>query len=237
MKKFLVLAIAIVLWAGQSWAVLFNFSGVDEGGEASAIMNISITDNVLNLMLDNTSPLTLLGGTGVNAPGITAFGFNLADDPGYSSLSLFAYDKATDANVQLGGTGFVGSWSLVQTEQGVTLDYIADNNTGVHAALYNPEQTTGLANLPYFTSAYFQMTFLDDIMLATTAASLGSGLEGITYVRFMNVGEDGEGSLKLVGFTDDGDTGEQDVIPEPSTIILLGAGLVGLGFWYRRKKA
>ncbi|WP_429885152.1 PEP-CTERM sorting domain-containing protein [Geoalkalibacter halelectricus] len=246
--KNLVIAIIISLFlVGQSWALTYTFSGSAQGGTGTAVMDISIIGNTLSLTLENTSPTTLDGSSGTNAPGITGFGFFLEELVVYSSWSLTAFTTAGD-QVQLGGTaadpGNLNYWGLVNSQAGVSLDYLAASKQGSQYALYNPDQDQGFAANPYFTKAVFEMIFLNDVALATEDRHITNDHDpsnGVTYVRFQNVGQDGAGSLKLVGIFQEGDNGGggviTDPIPEPSTIILLGAGLVGLGFWYRRRKA
>ncbi|KIH75510.1 PEP-CTERM protein-sorting domain-containing protein [Geoalkalibacter ferrihydriticus] len=249
MKSFVIAVLVVLFCAGQSWALTFNFSGSNEGGTGSATMEISIIGNTLSLALNNTSPTSLDSGSGVNAPGITGFGFFLEELVAYSSWSLAAF-TATGDQVQLGGTspdpGNLNYWNLANNQAGVSLDYLAASQSGQYA-LYNPapDQSGGFAANPYFTTAYFEMIFVEDIALAQDPRHITNDhapSDGLTYVRFQNVGLNGDGSLKLVGtFQEEEDGGGGgvilDPIPEPSTIVLLGAGLLGLGLWHRKRKA
>ncbi len=241
MKKVLLATILFVIYSTSAYSISFTFSGSNAGGTGAATMDISIIGNTLSLELNNTSPLPLDNGTGVNAPGITAFGFFLDNTP-LPTLSSWNLNAKTlvGSDVLIGsssGSGFLWDMKISQNNQGVTLDYLPYLQD-VKGALYNPDQTSGFAALPnYFTTAYLDMTFAEAPTLETEAQSIGSGLEGITFVRMQNVGLNGGGSLKLPGIVDDGNgTGTgTNVVPEPSTWILLGGGLLGLAF-YRRKK-
>lgn len=239
MKK-IILTLAILIFTGSStWALTFNFFGTDENGVGSATMEILIVGNSLIAEMDNTSPITTSGG-GTNIPGIAAFGFNLTNDPlpGFSSWSLVARDS-NDDEVTLDSSG-TGEWVLntEHTLEGETLDIFpnnADASQNVAALLYNP--LTGLpdtegAKTNYFTSAILEIVFNEAPLFAYEA--------GVSpYVRMQRVGDDGEGSLKLFGIPgdDNGGGGGFEVIPEPGTFLLFGAGLLGLGIWGARRKS
>ena len=65
----------------QANGIVFDFLGGDSGGTGSATLDVSIAGSTLTSVLDNTSPITLDGGGGENAPGITGFGFDLDNSP------------------------------------------------------------------------------------------------------------------------------------------------------------
>jgi len=237
MKK-IILTLAIFILAGSSaWALTFNFSGTSENGVGSATMEILISGNTLTAALGNTSPTTTTTNEN-NIPGITGFGFNLTNDPlpGLTSWSFAARDS-NDDEVFLDASG-TGEWVL-DTEyklEGKTFDIFPNNdNDGVNALLYNP--LTGLpdtegSNTIYFTTAILQIVFAEAPGFAYE--------EGISpYIRMQRVGDGAEGSLKLFGIPgdDNGGGGGLEVVPEPGTFILFGAGLLGLGLWGARRKS
>ncbi len=239
MKK-IILTLAIFILTGSSaWALTFDFYGTDENGAGSATMEIIISGNTLTAALDNTSPLTTTSG-GTNIPGIGAFGFNLTNDPlpSWTSWSFAARDSNNGA-VVLDSSG-TGEWVL-ETDiklEGQTLDFFpnnADASANTAALLYNP--LTGLPDMEgsktnYFTTAILQIVFEEAPGFAYE--------EGISpYVRMQRVGDNAEGSLKLFGIPgdDNGGGGGFDVIPEPGTFLLFGAGLLGLGLWGARRKS
>lgn len=232
MKKSAFFLFVFFLWGTHSWAISFTFSGIDKGGTGSALMDILVSGNTLNLRLDNTSPLNLNDGNGFNAPGITGFGYFLANEDGVllHNWELNAYDYMGNL-IKIGGKGMVSPWNMAidNKTKGVQLDYMA-SLPNVQGALYNPAQKNGLAELPnYFTQALLTMVFDKAPVLETVNQPLGSGLNGLTYVRMQNVGKGGEGSLKLVGEP------TQVPIPEPGTLLLLGSGLIGLAVNRLRK--
>lgn len=195
-------------------ASFFEFEAKDAGGTGSATMSFDgLGTSSVTVLLDNTSPLTLDDGTGVNSPGITFFGFDgLGADPGVSSWTLTAEDASGDSVV-------LSDWSLDAPgfRSGVTLDYLFTNDGNVKGALYNPDATSGLAASPnYFTTATLEIEFDDAFTLDETS----------TFVRMQNVGNGGEGSLKITG-------DPRETIPEPSTLGALGllaaAGMFGVG--------
>jgi hypothetical protein len=95
-----------------------------------------------------------------------------------------------------------------------TLPQPTGNNA--KGALYNPDASSlsALAAEPnFFTTAVLTMSFIPDPIFDITSP----------FVRMQNVGLDGEGSLKMTP------------VPEPSTLLMLGSGLLGLGFLGRKR--
>ena len=242
MKKHLVLASTVLLLssilifslASSAQALPFIFSDSDEGGIGSATMDISVdpVNNILTATLENTSPFDLIGETdGGNSPGIRAFGFNL-DPDGLSlpSWTLEAY-MTTNSFVTIGSsTGMGLDWVLDTNVNNITLDYLPKAEEKNDGLLYNPDASSdpnntlpGGVNDIYFTTAIFEMFF--DANGDTPILD-----EWSPFVRMRNVGLDGEGSLKL---TDDT---PPSAVPEPSTILLLGTGLVSLAGFRRKFK-
>lgn len=229
MKKLAILLCTVALVfsvAGNVWAIPFTFSGSDEGGTGSAIMDILISGFTLTATLDNTSPTTLDTGTGINSPGITGFGFDLdPDDLALSSWNLQAYDAPNGSLVTI-GSGSSGSldseeWILTikGNVDGIRVDYAPNTLHGVKGAIYNPAITLGTAgNSPYYSQAILELVF-------DQAPSLNTTSDDSPFVRMQNVGSGGEGSLKLPGTP----------APEPATMLLLGSGLIGLAGLGRKK--
>ena len=214
----------------NAYGLPFTFSGSNEGGTGSATMDISLSGNTVTAVLNNTSPITLDDGTGVNAPGITAFGFDLDPlDPNnlmtLLSWELTAYPVSSPNSgnkpTTIGGTGITGDWELTinGNTDGIKIDYVPNTKQGVQGTLYNPDVVSGEGALPnFYTEAILTMTF--DVVPSLNIADPNSPI-----VRMQNVGLDGDGSLKLPGTP----------VPEPSTVMLVGAGLLGMIAFGRKR--
>jgi hypothetical protein len=213
---FLLLAAAFTLVASRpAYATAFTFAGTSAGGTGSAEMaiDIDVVNNVLTLTLSNTSPTVLNSGTGANAPGITAFGFDLLNNPLPSllswSLTADQYVSGAFQTVTVGSSaGSSYDWTMGTFKAGVEMDYLPQNK-GMDGALLNPDALgspllPGGKNSVYYTDAILTMKFSSTPILDISSTS--------PFVRFQNVGAGGEGSLKL------------SAVPEPATLALLATG-------------
>jgi|MudIll2142460700_1097286.scaffolds.fasta_scaffold315491_2 hypothetical protein len=222
MKKFISVAIviAIVSFSFPADALMYQFSGTDNGGIGSGTMDVSISGNTLTIIINNTSPYRNIDNTPWNAPALDGIGFNLGGltNADLSSWTLWAYsNKANTTSVLIGGTGSViGAWGFGNLPS-VALNVELTNGSGIQSALYNPAVVGGTGPGPYYTTAKLTMNFNQDIPEFTSP-----------FMRMQNVGKDGEGSLKLYGTTDDGVP-----VPEPGTMLLLGLGLIGIALVMR----
>lgn len=230
------LAAAAFIIPLSSHATLFSFGpDCDEGGCGTAEMDISISGNTLTLLLDNTSPITLDDGTGINTPGITAFGFNVAEPtPTISSWTLTAFNIDGSGPVTIGDQTNTLDWVMTSTQAGVNLDFLpsAGDPANIEGALYNPLATAGFGTTPnYESEAKLVIIFDSAPILAEEFCANSVGGDCTTFVRMQNVGLNGDGSLKLPG---GGGEDPPSNIPEPNILALMSMGMLG-GLFMRRR--
>ena len=179
-----------------------------DGGTAIVDFNVLITGNTMDITLDNLSPTTLDSGSGINAPGIVSFGFNLIDP----NLVLNSWSFKTSTIPDL-----TSRWARVNKVGNLRLDVqFSTNNATPDGALYNPSATTlpNGSKTSYTTTAYMQLVF-------DKVPAIDDTYQYSPYVWVKNVGLNGDGSIKLT--------------PEPGTFILIGSGLLGLSIYHRRR--
>jgi hypothetical protein len=142
---------------------------------------------------------------------------------------------AFNMNAELGNGVNIGSsspfWLYGPPNNGVNFDYVGQS----------PPLGTRLAPGDSLTFTFlFDAEFIfpsDPFSIWTgTGASSGTGIgggdiSGQVAVSFQQLGNDGEGSALVAS-----NWGSQPTpVPEPATMLLLGAGLIGLGFFGRKR--
>ncbi len=212
-KQILTLA-ALILMAGVSTTVradTINIVGVNTGqaSTATVVCEFNAQTNTLTFTITNTSAITSPGSTST----ITGIGFDLPPVGNASSSGL---------------NGFTGS----QAPSGSSTFNFSDGNLGnVPAGFNNVVLDFGFTTGP---SGNFNGGSVNDGLAPGESASFtvsGAAFSGFTeeqicnaiFVRFQNT--PGGGS----------DVGVPGQIPEPSSILLMGSALLGLGGYARQR--
>lgn len=215
-----------LLVSSNALALSFTFSGADAGGVGTATMDIlGSGTNSLTITVDNTSPTSLISGSGINTPGITGFGFDgTLSQTNITSWSMTAKTSG-GSTVTIDDQTGTGAWVMNTKVGNIKLDFLptAGSPAQIKGALYSPAAVSGFGATPnYFTQATLQVNFNQVITVSQPA-----------FVRMQNVGLNGEGSLKLPGTPCA--NGNCTTTPEPASFLLFGSGLAGLAAWRYRK--
>ena len=212
-KQILSLA-ALILMAGVSATVkadTINVVGVNSGqaSTATVVCEFNAQTNTLTFTITNTSAIT--------SPGST------------STITGIGYDLPPRGNASASGlNGFTGSQAPSLSS---TFNFSDADLGNVPAGFNNVVLDFGFTTGP---SGNFNGGSVNDGLLPGESASFtvtGAAFTGFTesqicnaiFVRFQNVPVAGS------------DVGTPGQIPEPSSILLLGSALVGLGGYARRR--
>jgi len=215
--KFVFSLAALLVLAAASTSVqadTITITGVDTGqfSTATVVCEFNSQTNTFTFTITNTSAITQPGSTST----ITGIGFDLPPLGNASSSGL---------------NGFTG----------MQAPSLSSNFTFSDAALGNVPHgfNSAVLDFGFITGSNFNGGSVNDGLLPGESASFtvsGAAFTGFTeaqicnsiFVRFQNV--------PLAGGSEGSDVGVPNgEIPEPSSILLLGTALMGLGGYARRK--
>jgi hypothetical protein len=216
--RFIFSLVGVLVLAGASATVradTITVTGVDSGqfSTATVVCEFNSQTNTLTFTITNTSAITTPGSTST----ITGIGFDLPPLGNASASGL---------------NGFTGMQAPSLSSNFVFSDADVGNVPhGFNTAVLDFAFLTG-------NSGNFASGSVNDGLLPGESASFtvsGAAFAGFTeeqicnaiFVRFQNV--------PLAGGSEGSDVGVPEAIPEPSSILLLGSALVGLGGYARRK--
>jgi PEP-CTERM motif len=210
---------ALFVFVSAARADTITVTGVDSGqfSTATVVCEFNSQTNTFTFTITNTSAITQLGSTST----ITGIGFDLPPTGNASASGL---------------NGFTGTQAPSLSSNFTFSDADLGNVPhGFNSVVLDFGFVTG-------NSGNFSGGSVNDGLLPGESASFtvsGAAFTGFTeeqicnaiFVRFQNVPLAGGSEGSDVGVP--GDPG--DPIPEPSTIMLLGSALVGLGGYARRR--
>lgn len=190
-------------------------AGSGQFSTATVVCEFNSQTNTLTFTITNTSAITQPGSTST----ITGIGFDLPP-------------LGNAASPSTGLNGFTGSQAASLSSD---FDFSDGNLGNVPAGFNNVVLDFGFTTGP---SGNFSGGSVNDGLLPGESASFtvsGAAFTGFTeeqicnaiFVRFQNV--------PLAGGSGGSDVGVPGEIPEPSSILLLGSALIGLGGYARRK--
>jgi len=196
--------------AGQSeWALI---GSADFDKEKAPYFNTFTLTNVLDLNYgDGSAPQTLEGTYTMNSwDGMGAGYSHTLHGTGIDTGMSFSHNSANQFGIQT-PDGYINAFYL---------------NVGTHA---NEASTQNSYNITFYGAdgAAFQ-----------TINNIAFGFAGFVFDdgQYLNRFEITTNGNKNTGYTFDVVLGDGTAaVPEPGTMLLFGAGLVGLGFGYRRK--
>lgn len=228
MKKLLiVLCLALLISSGTAHAIplLAEYLTLNQGG---SVVNISAFDTGTGL---GTVTMTFSGA------GSKYGGLYVDHELNEGTNSFFNEFGRTSGATAPGGV----SWQIDEPGWGNPVTgYTGDIYSNFEANVLNYRMFDGLFNGPEDVSmamirAFDLLTDQTAILSFTISASLPSDPD--LFYLAQSDGDPGLGDFETLYFTSDlniRDIGEP--VPEPSTILLLGAGLLGLGVFARKRR-
>lgn len=202
--------------------VTFTDSGTDA----------SLASNQLKITFDNTTVASNVGpGSYLNSSVITGIVFNIQE-----SINLISSFSFVDGN----GTDLTSLWQIAlnvdsNISPGNTIfDVTFDTTNGISGGIYNAADPGSNINNVFPDIAVLILTIGDPDPYNLTSVGDDS------ILRMQRVGTAGEGSLKIPTSTSSSSSGgggasTSGPIPEPGTLTLMGAAILGGLFQYRRR--
>ena len=204
--------------SGVANATLVSQTFSSLSGEGGIVTYQDTAANQLTLTFDNTS--TLWNGA------ITGLVFNVSAD--IVGATIASFKDGTGANITGWDVNLNVDSSISPNNTKFDITFAAGS---INGGIYNDGIATNTTNVaPDIATLILNITDPNPWSFVS--------IDGDSILRMQRTGSDGKGSLKLgVACTGVGCSGIPREIPEPASLLLMSAGLVGFGLARRRKSS